>query len=55
MASLFGTSKVNLLFDQILVNEPGTSIPTVWHQGITHWPVERAVSGGVTIGCRVKR
>ncbi len=39
MAGLFGAAKVNLLFDQILVKEPNTSTPTVWHQDITYWPV----------------
>ncbi len=39
MASLFGAKKVNLLFDQILVKEPQTSTPTLWHQDITYWPV----------------
>lgn len=39
MADLFGATKVNLLFDQILVKEPLTSTPTVWHQDITYWPV----------------
>ncbi len=39
MAALFGARKVNLLFDQILVKEPRTSTPTVWHQDITYWPV----------------
>jgi ectoine hydroxylase-related dioxygenase (phytanoyl-CoA dioxygenase family) len=39
MASLFGASRVNLLFDQILVKEPNTFTPTVWHQDITYWPV----------------
>jgi ectoine hydroxylase-related dioxygenase (phytanoyl-CoA dioxygenase family) len=39
MASLFVSDRVNLLFDQILVKEPNTSTPTVWHQDITYWPV----------------
>jgi ectoine hydroxylase-related dioxygenase (phytanoyl-CoA dioxygenase family) len=39
MAGLFGADKVNLLFDQILVKEPNTSTPTLWHQDITYWPV----------------
>ena len=39
MASLLATTKLNLLFDQILVKEPRTSTPTLWHQDITYWPV----------------
>ena len=39
MASLLGTTKLNLLFDQILVKEPRTSTPTLWHQDITYWPI----------------
>lgn len=33
------TKKVNLLFDQLLVKEPGTSTPTIWHHDQTYWPV----------------
>lgn len=39
MAELWGSSKATLLFDQILVKEPRTSTPTLWHQDITYWPV----------------
>jgi len=39
LAALFAASRVNLLFDQILVKEPRTSTPTTWHQDITYWPV----------------
>ncbi|TNE33587.1 MAG: phytanoyl-CoA dioxygenase family protein [Alphaproteobacteria bacterium] len=38
-ASVLKASKVNLLFDQILVKEPDTSTPTPWHQDYTYWPV----------------
>jgi ectoine hydroxylase-related dioxygenase (phytanoyl-CoA dioxygenase family) len=31
--------KVNILFDQFLVKEPGTSTPTLWHHDQTYWPV----------------
>lgn len=34
-----GASKVNLLFDQILVKEPNTSTPTLWHHDAPYWPV----------------
>lgn len=33
------TRKLNLLFDQFLVKEPGTSTPTVWHHDLPYWPV----------------
>ncbi len=36
---LMRARKVNLIFDQILVKEPGTSTPTIWHHDATYWPV----------------
>ncbi len=36
---LFGAKKVNLLFDQILVKEPGTTTGTLWHHDATYWPI----------------
>lgn len=39
MAGLFGARKVNLLFDQILVKEPGSTTRTMWHHDHTYWPV----------------
>ena len=38
-ATLFDAEKVNLIFDQILVKEPGTSTRTLWHHDATYWPV----------------
>ncbi len=38
-ASILGSSKVNVLFDQLLVKEPGTEQPTMWHHDATYWPV----------------
>jgi len=38
-AAVMKSKKVNLIFDQILVKEPGTSTPTIWHQDLTYWPV----------------
>ncbi len=37
--TLMGASKVNLLFDQLLVKEPGALSPTLWHHDATYWPV----------------
>ena len=37
--ALMQTTKVNLLFDQFLIKEPGTTTPTVWHHDATYWPV----------------
>ncbi|SLN66828.1 phytanoyl-CoA dioxygenase family protein [Oceanibacterium hippocampi] len=39
-ASLFGAEKVNMLFDQILIKEPGTSTGTLWHHDATYWPIK---------------
>lgn len=33
------TRKINLLFDQFLIKEPGTSTPTLWHHDLPYWPV----------------
>lgn len=38
-ATMMGTGKVNLIFDQILAKEPGASTPTLWHQDTPYWPV----------------
>lgn len=38
-ATVMRSKKANLIFDQILVKEPNTSTPTVWHQDLTYWPV----------------
>ncbi|MEO1194093.1 MAG: phytanoyl-CoA dioxygenase family protein [Pseudomonadota bacterium] len=37
--TLLQASKINLIFDQILVKEPKTSTRTVWHHDATYWPV----------------
>ncbi|MEQ8395102.1 phytanoyl-CoA dioxygenase family protein [Thalassobaculum sp.] len=39
VGSLLGADKVNLIFDQVLVKEPGTSTKTKWHHDATYWPV----------------
>ncbi|MBD3664739.1 phytanoyl-CoA dioxygenase family protein [Sulfitobacter aestuariivivens] len=33
------SDKVNVIFDQFLIKEPGTSTPTLWHHDQTYWPV----------------
>ena len=38
-AGFFGASKVNLLYDQLFVKEPGTEQPTRWHNDQPYWPV----------------
>ncbi len=38
-AGVMKSRKANLIFDQILVKEPNTSTPTIWHQDLTYWPV----------------
>jgi len=37
--TLMGANKINVIFDQILVKEPGTSTRTLWHHDGTYWPV----------------
>lgn len=38
-ARLLRSNKVNLLYDQMLVKEPGTGTPTSWHQDGPSWPI----------------
>lgn len=38
-AALTRSTKVNLIFDQVLIKEPRTTTPTVWHHDATYWPV----------------
>ena len=33
------TNKINVIFDQFLIKDPGTSAPTLWHHDQTYWPV----------------
>ena len=39
VAACMGSSKINLIFDQILAKEPQTSTRTTWHHDATYWPV----------------
>jgi len=38
-AALLGAKKVNLLYDQLFVKEPGTANPTPWHNDQPYWAV----------------
>ena len=38
-AQFLGASRVNLLYDQLFVKEPGTAQPTRWHNDQPCWPV----------------
>jgi len=38
--TILGSTKVNVLFDQLLIKEPGTQEPTPWHQDIPFWPFQ---------------
>lgn len=37
---LMGARKVNLIFDQWLIKEPGTTTRTPWHHDLPYWPVD---------------
>lgn len=39
VASLMESSKINLIFDQVLAKEPNTSSRTTWHHDLPYWPV----------------
>ncbi|MFZ6177638.1 phytanoyl-CoA dioxygenase family protein [Nannocystis pusilla] len=38
-AELMGATKINLFADQVLVKEPGTLDPTLWHHDLPFWPL----------------
>ncbi|MFO1056128.1 MAG: phytanoyl-CoA dioxygenase family protein [Dongiaceae bacterium] len=38
-AQLLQTDRVNLLYDQVFVKEPGSFAPTPWHNDQPYWPV----------------
>lgn len=37
--AILQSEKVNVIFDQFLIKDPGTSTPTLWHHDQTYWPV----------------
>ena len=37
---LMATKKVRVLFDQLLIKEPGTPEPTPWHHDLPFWPFQ---------------
>lgn len=37
---LLRSDKVNVLFDQLLVREPGVVAPPAWHQDLAGWPID---------------
>ena len=39
-ATMMRSAKTNIIFDQLLIKEPGTSERTIWHHDITYWPVD---------------
>jgi len=39
-ARFFSSAKVNLLYDQLFVKEPGTTNPTRWHSDQPYWAVK---------------
>ncbi len=38
-AQLMRADKVNMLYDQVFVKEPGTAAPTPWHNDLPYWPI----------------
>jgi ectoine hydroxylase-related dioxygenase (phytanoyl-CoA dioxygenase family) len=39
-ARLLGSEKINLLYDQLFIKEPGTEAPTPWHHDHCVWPLK---------------
>jgi len=38
-AAVLKSDKINVIFDQFLIKNPGTSTRTLWHHDQTYWPV----------------
>jgi ectoine hydroxylase-related dioxygenase (phytanoyl-CoA dioxygenase family) len=36
---LMETKKLNIIFDQFLIKEPGTAERTIWHHDLPYWPI----------------
>lgn len=39
VARVMESKKINIVFDQFLIKEPGTRERTVWHHDLTYWPI----------------
>jgi len=39
-AAVMSSSRVNLFYDHLLVKQPGSDVPTKWHNDQNYWPVE---------------
>jgi ectoine hydroxylase-related dioxygenase (phytanoyl-CoA dioxygenase family) len=37
---VMAVDKINVFFDQWLIKEPGTDVPTPWHHDLPYWPVD---------------
>lgn len=37
--TVMASSRINIVFDQLLIKEPSTQQKTVWHQDVTYWPI----------------
>ncbi len=40
--TIMDSSKINIVFDQLLIKEPETRQRTVWHHDLTYWPIKGA-------------
>ena len=38
--TIMGANRASVLFDQLLIKEPGTREPTPWHQDLPFWPFQ---------------
>ncbi|MEM7425121.1 MAG: phytanoyl-CoA dioxygenase family protein [Pseudomonadota bacterium] len=41
-AALLRSEKINILYDQLFVKEPGNRAPTPWHNDLPYWPLTGA-------------
>lgn len=40
VGSVMRASRINIVFDQLLIKEPRTRQRTVWHHDLTYWPIK---------------
>lgn len=38
-SQIMRSDRINIFFDQWLIKEPGTDVPTPWHHDLPYWPV----------------
>jgi ectoine hydroxylase-related dioxygenase (phytanoyl-CoA dioxygenase family) len=50
-ARVMGSASVHLFYDHLLVKEPGSEVPTKWHNDQNYWPVQGTQICSVWLAC----